>query len=235
VLTQAARRFLPRGTLVRLRTIVRGLGVPFWGNLRRLHPFSNYYGFERGTPVDRYYLDRFLASQAHCVRGDVLEIQAPAYVKKYGSDVRASHSVDINGDFNPTYVCDLAAADIIPSDRYDCFLLPNTLCVLRDIRNCMRHMLRVVKPGGVVLATTAAMGPLQADGSDFWRMSAQGWRELAGDVWAGHDWHIEGHGNCLAVMAATLGLAQEELTKRELEYQDDRYPVLVTLFCRKKP
>ena len=40
---------------------MRGLGVPYWGNLRRLRPFSVYYGFDRGTPVDRYYLDRFLA------------------------------------------------------------------------------------------------------------------------------------------------------------------------------
>ena len=234
MLSHAAKRILSKRTIVRLRTIVRGLGVPYWGNLRRVRPFSNHYGFDRGTPVDRYYLDRFLASHAQFVRGDVLEIQTPSYVIKYGTDIRLSHSVDIEPRFTPTYLCDLAAADIIPSDRYDCFLLPNTLCVLRDIRSCMRHMLRVVKPGGVVLASTAAMGPLQGDGMDFWRMSAQGWRELAKETWEGHDWRIEGHGNCLTMVAATLGLAQEELTLGELEYQDDRYPVLVTLYCRKR-
>jgi hypothetical protein len=97
----------------------------------------------------------------------------------------------------------------------------------------MRHMIRVVKPGGAVLAATAAIGPL--DGAeDYWRLSPAGWRELAADVWAGHDYTIEGHGNCLAAIAALLGLAQEELTEHELEYQDARYPVLVTLRCQKR-
>jgi SAM-dependent methyltransferase len=224
--------FSPR-TIVRLRTILRGIGVPRWGNLRRVKPFSVYYGFDRGTPIDRYYLDRFLTRHAPAIHGDVLEIQAPGYVNKYGTEVRLKHSIDINAAMNPTYLCDLAAADIVPSDRYDCFLLPNTLNGLRDIRNCMRHMLRVVKPGGVVLAATATMGPLHGDGVDFWRMSAEGWQEIAADVWRGHDYRIDGHGNCLAVVAAMLGLAQEELTLEELEYQDDRYPALVTLYCRK--
>jgi SAM-dependent methyltransferase len=234
VLAKSAKRLLSPRAIVRLRTIMRGLGVPRWGNLRRLKPFSDYYGFDRGTPIDRYYLDRFLASHAQAIHGDVLEIQAPGYVNKYGTHVTLKDSIDINPAMNPTYLCDLSTADVVPSDRYDCFLLPNTLSFLRDIRGCMRHMLRVVKPGGVVLAATAAMGPLQGDGMDFWRMSAEGWRALAADVWEGHDYQVEGHGNCLAVVAAMLGLAQEELTQDELEYQDDRYPSLVTLYCRKR-
>jgi hypothetical protein len=230
----AAKRILSPRAIVRLRTMMRGLGVPRWGNLRRLTPFSDYFGFDRGTPIDRYYLDRFLMGHKQAIHGDVLEIQAPGYVNKYGTDVRVKDSIDINPATRPTYLCDLAAADVVPSDRYDCFLLPNTLSLLRDIRGCMRHMIRVVKPGGVVLAATAAMGPLDPNGVDFWRLTAAGWQELAADVWAGHDYQIEAHGNCLAVVAAMLGLAQEELTRDELEYQDDRYPVLVTFYCRKQ-
>src|SRR4029077_165249 len=91
----------------RLRTIMRGLGVPRWGNLRRLKPFSDYYGFDRGTPVERYYLDRFLAAHAKAIHGDVLEIQAPGYVNRYGTDVRLKPWIDINAAMNPTYLCDL--------------------------------------------------------------------------------------------------------------------------------
>jgi hypothetical protein len=29
-----------------------------WGNLRRLRPFSDRYGYDRGTPIERYYIDR---------------------------------------------------------------------------------------------------------------------------------------------------------------------------------
>jgi len=94
-------------------------------------------------------------------------------------------------------------------------------------------MLRVVKPGGVVLATGAVLGPLMADAADYWHLSADGWRELVGEAWAGHEYDVQPHGNCLTAMAALLGLAHEELTADELDYQDPRYPVLVTLRCRK--
>src|SRR5262245_50153649 len=49
----------PRLTVVG-RCLLRGLPVPRWGNLRRVRPFSASYGFDRGTPIDRYYLDTFL-------------------------------------------------------------------------------------------------------------------------------------------------------------------------------
>src|SRR5262249_663619 len=49
----------PRGT-VALRCLARGYPLPRWGNLRRTSPFSATFGFERGTPVDRFYLERFL-------------------------------------------------------------------------------------------------------------------------------------------------------------------------------
>mgnify|MGYP006177328061 CR=1 FL=1 len=46
-----------------------------WGNLRRLEPFDPEYGFGRGTPIDRVYIDEFLSEQAMVVRGEVLEAQ----------------------------------------------------------------------------------------------------------------------------------------------------------------
>jgi hypothetical protein len=44
------------------------------GDLRRLTPLSRCFGFDRGKPVDRYYIENFLASRAGDVRGRVLEI-----------------------------------------------------------------------------------------------------------------------------------------------------------------
>jgi hypothetical protein len=218
-----------RGTVV-ARSLLRGLGLPRWGNLRRLEPFSRRFGFERGTPVDRHYLHRFLAANRGAICGDVLEIQESGYTRRFGHDLGDTHTIDINASFSPTYCCDLAQAQaIVPSDRYDCFLLPNTLCVLRDIDACLRQALRVVKPGGTILATTAALVPLNPDAPDYWRLSAHGWREVARHVWPGCDVTVEARGNCLAAVAAMLGLAAEELTVAELEVTDPLYPVLVTL------
>ena len=223
----------PRWT-VTLRCLLKGKGLPEWGNLRRTRPFSSNFGFDRGTPVDRYYLEKFLYRHREHITGRVLEIQMPGYTERYGQDVAEAHSVDIAADFDSTYVCDLAeSTDVIPSEYYDCFLLPNTLCVLKDIEACLKQAFRVIKPGGVVLATTAGFVPLTPDYGDYWHLSAAGWRELARRAWPEGSYDVESHGNCLVASAAMMGLAWEELSEAELEDTDPRYPVLVTLVCRK--
>lgn len=42
--------------------------------LARLDPVSRTFGFDRGKPVDRWYIERFLAAHADDVRGRVLEV-----------------------------------------------------------------------------------------------------------------------------------------------------------------
>lgn len=219
---------------VRARCLARGYTLPRWGNLRRTEPFSSYFGFERGTPVDRYYLDGFLADKRAYITGDVLEIQCTDYTHRYGHELRSAHSVDINPAVNPTYVCDLALSDgVLPDAGYDCFLLPNTFQHLQNIEGCLRQILRVVRPGGVILATAAGLLPLIPDGPDYWRFSAAGWREMTNRVWSGCEIQVRAKGNCLSSVAAMLGLALEELSPSELDVEDPRYPVLVTIFCKK--
>jgi len=213
--------------------MARGLPWPRWGNLRRTRPFSETFGFDRGTPVDRYYLHRFLERQRESITGRVLEIQSPGHALRYGHHLTATDSIDIDPVHRPTYVCDLAAsAGVVPDASYDCFLLPNTLAHLRDLEGSLREALRIVRPGGTILASTGTFVPLIPDAADYWHLSAQGWREVVGRVWQGHDVQVEQHGNCLSAVAAMLGLANEELTREELDAQDPRYPVLVTVACR---
>jgi SAM-dependent methyltransferase len=215
------------------RCLLRGLPVPRWGNLRRVEPFSGTFGFDRGTPVDRFYLHRFLAENRAVITGRVLEVQVPSYTRTFGHDVATSHTVDIDPKYLATYTCDLADAPQIQSSSYDCVLAPNTLPHVADLMGSLRTMLRVVKPGGTVLASAPTLLPLIPDGDDYWRLSPAGWRKTLAREWAGCDIAVEGHGNCLAAIAAMHGFALEELTDEELSANDPRYPVLVTIRCRK--
>ena len=214
------------------RTVTRGMERPSWGNLRRVTPVSASYGFERGTPIDRYYVHRFFAGHRHVIRGRVLEIQTRDHTRKYGSGVTAADTLDIRAEFRPTYHCDLANASIVADGSYDCFLLPNTLCFLRALDAALREARRIVRRGGVILATVPGFVPLTPDVPDYWHASADGWREVATRVWPDCETTIESHGNCLAAAASMYGLAAEELTEAELDVQDSRYPVLVTIACR---
>lgn len=227
------RRALGRRGTVLARCLERGLPIPRWGNLRRTTPFSHAFGAERGLPIDRYYLEHFLAAHRRDITGVVLEIQSPAYTRRFGEGVTRVDTIDIEPAFAPTFLCDLASAETIASNRYDCFLLPATLQGLRELDACLREALRVVRPGGVVLASTAGFVPLMADVPDYWRMSADGWREVTSRAWPHCPVDIVAHGNCLAAAAAMMGLAAEELTEEELDSVDPRYPVVITLACRK--
>lgn len=149
--------------------------------------------------------------------------------------MRQAHSIDIDARFGPDIVCDLAEADssVIPDNSYDCFLLPYTLLVVRNLEPALRNALRVVRPGGVILATTALLVPVLAEYPEYWRMTPAGWSELLRRTWPGCELRVEAHGNYMVALAAMLGLAQEELTTKELERHDPRYPVLITIYCRK--
>jgi len=89
-----------------------------------------------------------------------------------------------------------------------------------------------VRPGGVILASAAGLLPLTGDASEFSRLTPDGWRHRLALAWPGATVEVSGYGNCLAAMAAQLGLALEELTSSELEVNDPRYPVLSTIAAR---
>ena len=228
------KRLVGPRVAARMRIVMRGYDRPRWGNLRRVRPFSDTYGFDRGTPIDRHYLDRFLDAHRALVAGDVLEVQNSTYTQRFGHDLSRTDTFDIVPRPSLTYVCDLAESDaIIPAAAYDCVLLPNTLQHLRRLDECLRNALRIVRPGGAILASAAGFVPLTADAGDYWRLSPDGWRDMLASTWAGADVAVDGHGNCLAAVAAQLGLAVEELSDAELDAHDPRYPVLTTILCRK--
>src|SRR5829696_76019 len=52
----------------------------------RLTPVSDRWGFDRGLPIDRYYIEAFLGARAHDIRGAVLEVGDRAYTSRFGAD-----------------------------------------------------------------------------------------------------------------------------------------------------
>ncbi len=47
------------------------MGLINFGDLRRLTPVSKEFGFERGLPIDRYYIEKFLAEHTSDIQGRV--------------------------------------------------------------------------------------------------------------------------------------------------------------------
>jgi len=68
----------------RLRGVPDPGGIDF-GDLRRTRPISDAFGTDRGLPIDRHYIERFLGAHAPDVRGRVLEIGEDLYTRRFGA------------------------------------------------------------------------------------------------------------------------------------------------------
>jgi SAM-dependent methyltransferase len=219
----------------RLRRYIR---PALLGTLRRTRPLSDDFGYDRGTPVDRYYIERFLAEHRSNIRGRVLEVKDPVYTERFGDRVSRSDVLDVDAN-NPraTIVADLAAADALPSDAFDCFILTQTLQYIYKVDAAIRQTHRVLRPGGVLLATVPAVSRVvcpPAVSSDYWRFTAAACSELFGEAFGPNQITVRAHGNVLTCIAFLTGMALEELRRTELETDDPLYPVIVTVFAIKR-
>jgi hypothetical protein len=84
-------------------------------------PVSRTFGFERGKPVDRWYIERFLAEHSADVRGRVLEVAESTYTGWYGGEDVTASDVLYAAEGNPdaTVVGDLHA-DAAGDLRHSC-------------------------------------------------------------------------------------------------------------------
>lgn len=218
----------------RWHALRRWLRRPIWlGSLRRTTPISEHWGFDRGTPVDRYYIERFLERHSHDIRGRVLEVMDSRYTERFGSAVEAMDVLDIDVS-NPraTIVADLAAADGVPSASFDCVILTQTLQFIYDGGAAVGEAHRLLRPEGVLLATVPAVSRIDRTAGvrgDFWRFTEASCERLFGEVFGDENVTVRALGNVLAGIAFLAGLAREDLTDRELEVQDVFFPVLITV------
>ena len=101
----------------------------------RLEPISRSFGFDRGTPIDRHYIERFLYGHSRSIRGRVLEIGDPTYTNKFGNDVRQSDVLHaVAGNRKATIVGNLETGQGIPTNAFDCIILTQVLPFIFDVR-----------------------------------------------------------------------------------------------------
>ena len=219
------------------RRRLRRLIFPVWmGSLRSTNPISSGWGFDRGRPVDRYYIDSFLEVHSQYIRGRVLEILNSDYTRRFGSRIEQTDILDIDpANQQATFIADLAAADSIPDDLFDCFILTQTLQLIYDVKSAVAHAHRILRPGGVLLVTIPTVSRLAGEGyTDYWRFTPDSCARLFGEIFGPDQVTTTAYGNVLSAVAFLEGLASEELSKRELDVRDERYPVLMTIRAVKK-
>jgi glycosyltransferase involved in cell wall biosynthesis len=235
-----SRRLVPSSLRKRMRKRLKPLTKKLFrfGSFRRLEPVSREFGFDRGTPVDRYYIERFLARHSDDIKGRVLEIEEDTYTRRFGKDhVIHSDVLYVTPHCEQaTIVADLAQGDNIPSDAFDCIILTQTLQYIYDVDAAIRTVYRILKPGGVVLATLPGISETRTDPSGaawYWSFTPRSARAVFEEAFPRDRLTIESHGNVLIACAFLQGLAAEELHKHELDHHDLPFVISTTVRAQK--
>ena len=207
-----------------------------FGSLRRTRPISRIFGLDRGLPIDRYYIEKFLSSNSKDIQGRVLEIGDDTYTKKFGTRLVTRSDVLHVVEDNPkaTILADLTNADNIPSDTFDCIIITQTLQMIYDLHAAMSHLYRILKPNGIILATSHGITKVaRRKGRDkwgeYWHLTTQSAWLLFREKFPAQNISVCSYGNILTAIANLHGLATEELRTDELDYLDPDYEVLVAV------
>lgn len=218
-----AKEVLRRLTTPRLR------GVVLWGSFRRTEPFSEIYGYDRGTPIDRRMIADFLHSRADDIKGHVLEVREDFYARWYGRGVIETSVLDVdplNG--KATVLADLGEPGSLPTERYDCVIVTQTLQYVGDPKVALQNLHDSLVPGGTLLVTVPCVSRLDPDAgyeNDLWRFTPAGLLHLLRVNFP--EPAVSSLGNCLTAASFVMGLAAEELSEAELTLSDPAFPVLV--------
>lgn len=223
---QAARRGRDELRLqvarLRRRTVTPPVGRVRFGDLRRTTPIAREFGYQRGGPVDRYYIEGFLAEHRRDIAGRVLEIGDDAYTRRFGG-TGVTHSDVLHVDPSAPGVTILGTLEddaVLPDGVFDCIILTQTLHLIYDFEAALRNIRRSLVPGGVLLMTVPFISQMD-DGQwgSSWQYSFTDLavRRMGDECFAGCAITVRSHGNVLTAVAFLHGLGVGELTRAELD------------------
>lgn len=211
--------------------------VPAVGNIKkgdfnRVRPFSKEFGYDRGGPVDRYYIENFLNEHSALIKGTVLEIGDNEYTLRFGeSAVTKSDILHIDpSNKKATIIGDLSNAPQVPDNTYDCIILTQTLHLIYDYRAALQTCYRVLKPGGVLLMTVPGITHIdQGEWKDnwLWAFTGASVRRMLSEVFP-QAAEVKTFGNVFIASAFLYGMGMNEVKKSQLDYYDPHYQVIIT-------
>ena len=193
-------------------------------------PISQHFGSDRGTPVDRFYIEQFLDQSRPYIHGRCLEVQNADYTQRYGHDLGTVDILDIDPE-NPkaTHCGDLCDPDTVPADTYDCVIMTQVFQYIRDVDAAVRATARILKPGGTALVTLPALHKSEARAPHYWLFTPCSAKYLFTRHFPESHVEVGALGNALTGMAFWIGLAQEDLRRKDFEVHDPSFPCTVTV------
>lgn len=203
-----------------------------------VHPVSRKMGFDRGTPIDRYYIEKFIDSHKKYVSGVVMEIAERTYTQKYDSGVTKSYVLTAEqAEGKDVIVGDLTTGEGCKDNLVDCMILTQTIPFIYDVRAAAQNIVRMLRPGGVALITVSGISMISKYDYDrwghYWGFTEMSLKRLFSEFVSENNISIQSYGNAKAAAGFLYGLSVEEMKLEEMDEQDDLLPVTIGAVIKK--
>ncbi|SPP99897.1 putative methyltransferase [Candidatus Sulfobium mesophilum] len=222
-----------------MKAMVRKKAPVNFPDMARVVPIDPNFAWDRGTPIDRYYIESFFRRNARLITGRVLEVGGSTYSRRFSEGKAESYSVlDVapNND-KTTIVGDLADKSSLPANAFDCFICAQTFQYIFEVREAVEGAHHLLKPGGVLLATVPGISQISRKDSErygeYWRFTKDSIDRLFRPVFAAGV-EVSSFGNVLSATAFLQGVALEDLPDSSLlDAVDNYYQMIITVIARK--
>ena len=189
------------------------------------------YGNERGTPVDRLYIDRFLKSQSIRLNrsGYILEVGEDVYSKKYFPNCK--HDI-----LDYSKGMDLTKMETLPQNKYDVFICTQVFHQIYDVKNAIKGAYYLLRSGGIMLATVCGNITKLARNEEYehyWGFTRLSIGALVKEVF-GNNVEIESYGNIAIANAFIQGISVEEMDLKLFDIKDEDYTVCISIVATKQ-
>lgn len=208
------------------------------GRLASATPLSDEFGFDRGQPIDRLFIETFLDAHRADIRGRALEIGDDSYCRRFG-DGRIDRQDVLNVHAVPgaTIVGDLSRPGLLPAASFDAIVFTQTLHIIYDMRAAVRALHAALKPGGVALVTVPGItriDPGEWSRRWFWSLTPLAAWHLFAEFFDPEDLSVDSFGNVYSATLFLHGAAVAEADPALLAPHDPTFPVIVTIRARRR-
>ena len=203
---------------------------------------SDQMGCNRGVPIDRYYIEKFLDGYADKITGKVMEIGDNSYTIKYGKHVTESYILtaaleDERESSEYVIYGDLQTGKGCKENCLNCFILTQTLPFIYDVKSAAQNIVGMLKKGGVALITVSGISMLSRYDDErwghYWGFTETSLRKIFEGLVENDQIKIVSMGNAKTASAFLYGLSVEDMKKEDFEENDPLVPVMIGAVIQK--
>lgn len=200
-------------------------------------------GCDRGTPIDRFYIEKFLTESRKYIKGNIMEIGDNSYTLRFGKDITTSYILTADrgkADCAESKVIhgDLQTGEGCGKDFLDCFILTQTLPFIYDIKSAAENIVSMLKSGGVALLTVSGISMISkyddTRWGHYWGLTETAIRKLFDDLADSSQIEVFSMGNPKTAAAFLYGLSVEDLKPEDFAYHDELVPVMIGAIIHKQ-